>query len=479
MAAAEEMLVSNKDGEEEPSIDTDKLSYEIFSILESKFLFGYDDGHRLCVPKSPPAASVVSDGNGAIKTQRGKVCILSIDGGGGVGMRGIIPGKVLSYLEKALQSKSGDSDARISDYFDLAAGTGVGGFFTAMLFATRDSSRPSFRAEDTWRFLADKGRRFYRKPSSSSSVASSTPALFRCVFQGGRGRGMAEMTRAMEMAMKDTFGESLTLRDTVKPVLIPCYDLQSSAPLVFSRADALESESYDFRLWEVCRATWAEPGRFEPIEMLSVDRSTVCIGVDGGLAMSNPTAAAITHVLHNKQEFPFVRGVEDLMVLSLGCGAAAAASVPEAAGGRLEHQKLRQWGAKEWARPIARISSDGAADLVDHAVSLAFGQCRNANYMRIQANSPSSGRCEADVDCDPSSANVKVLLNVAEEMLKQKNVESVLFGGRRISEQTNMEKLDWIAGELVLEHQRRSCRIAPTVAFKQASPKLKTGNFPK
>jgi hypothetical protein len=28
---------------QEPSIDTDKLSYEIFSILESKFLFGYED----------------------------------------------------------------------------------------------------------------------------------------------------------------------------------------------------------------------------------------------------------------------------------------------------------------------------------------------------------------------------------------------------------------------------------------------------
>lgn len=480
MAAAEQMLVSNKDGEEEPSIDTDKLSYEIFSILESKFLFGYDDSHQLCVPKLSAAVSAISDSTAAIKTQRGKVCILSIDGGGGVGMRGIIPGKVLTYLEKALQSKSGDSNARISDYFDLAAGTGVGGFFTAMLFTARDKSRPAFRAEDTWRFLADKGRHFYRKSKSSSSTASSPTSLFSCVFQGGCGRGMAEMTRAMEMAMKETFGESLTLRDTVKPVLIPCYDLQSSAPLVFSRADALESESYDFRLWEVCRATWAEPGRFEPIEMMSVDRSTACIGVDGGLAMSNPTAAAITHVLHNKQEFPFVRGVEDLMVLSLGCGTVAAASVPEVSGGgRLQHHKFRQWGAKEWARPIARISSDGAADIVDHAVSLAFGQCRNANYMRIQANGTSIGRCGADVDCDPSPANVKGLLNVAEEMLKQKNVESVLFGGRRISEQTNMEKLDWIAAELVHEHQRRSFRIAPTVAFKQASPKLKTGIFPK
>ncbi|CAL5417068.1 unnamed protein product [Camellia sinensis] len=120
--------------------------------------------------------------------------------------------------------------------------------------------------------------------------------------------------------MKEVFidnGRSLTLKDTLKPVLIPCYDLSSSTSFVFSRADALETDSFDFRLWEVCRATSAEPVVFEPVSMSSVDRQTLCLAVDGGLAMSNPTAAAITHVLHNKQEFPFVRGVEDILVLSL------------------------------------------------------------------------------------------------------------------------------------------------------------------
>ena len=81
------------------------------------------------------------------------------------------------------------------------------------------------------------------------------------------------------------------------------------------------------------------------------------------------------------------------------------------------------------------------------------------------------GECGVDVDSDPSPGNVRALLGAAEEMLKQKTVESVMFGGKRMGEQTNMEKLDWFAGELVLEHQRRSCRIAPTVAFKQAAPK--------
>lgn len=75
------------------------------------------------------------------------------------------------------------------------------------------------------------------------------------------------------------------------------------------------------------------------------------------------------------------------------------------------------------------------------------------------------------MDTDASPSNVKMLNGLADEMLKQKNVESVLFGGKMIGEQRNFEKLDWFAGELVLEHQRRSCRIAPTVAFKQATPK--------
>ncbi|KAK9125966.1 hypothetical protein Scep_014812 [Stephania cephalantha] len=460
-------------GSEEPSIDTDKLSYEIFSILESKFLFGYDD-QKLWIPKqiqpkdSPTTTTTTTtDVNGvsgvaAIKNQRGKICILSIDGGG---MRGILSGKALSYLENSLKAKSGDPNARIADYFDVAAGTGVGGIFTAMLFGSKGDNRPIFRAEETWKFLAEQGKRFYQTSSSSGTASSSSKGRFlrRIMRRGGAGTATGAMERAMKDAFDDGNGRSLTLKDTLKPVLIPCYDLSSSAPFLFSRADALETESFDFRLWEVCRATAAEPGVFEPVGMRSVDGQTQCLAVGGGLAMSNPTAAAITHVLHNKQEFPFVRGVEDLLVVSLGSGELLESSY--------SYEKVKEWKAKEWARPMARIAGDGAADLVDHSVAMAFGQSRSSNYVRIQANGSTLYRCGVDVDADPSPTNVKMLVGVAEEMLKQKNVESVLFGGKRFSEQTNFEKLDWFAGELVLEHQRRSCRIAPTVAFKQPTPK--------
>ncbi|GAB2286808.1 Patatin-like protein 6 [Dionaea muscipula] len=464
---------------QEPSIDTDKLSYEIFSILESKFLFGYnDDDQKLWIPKpmsphvrpdyidfTPPTAAAAvtpataheSAGVASIKNQRGKICVLSVDGGG---MRNILAGKALAHLEHALKAKSGNPEARIADYFDVAAGTGVGGIFTAMLFATKDDGRPIFRAADTWKFLTEKGRKMYRSGSSSSSGSGS--GILKRILKTGGG-GSAGLERLMKEAFERNGGGSLTLKDTLKPVLIPCYDLSSRAPFLFSRADALETDSFDFRLWEVCLATSAQPGVFEPVRMRSVDESTSCVAVDGGLAMSNPTAAAITHVLHNKQEFPFVRGVEDILVLSLGTG--------QLLEGSYEHEQVKGWKAKQWARPMARIAGEGHSDVVDQAVGMAFGQCRSSNYVRIQANGSSLGPCGPNVDTDPSPNNVKMLVGVAEEMLKQKNVESVLFGGKRISEQSNSEKLDWFAGELVLEHQRRSCRIAPTVAFKQATPK--------
>ena len=47
---------------------------------------------------------------------------------------------------------------------------------------------------------------------------------------------------------------------------------------------------------------------------------------------------------------------------------------------------------------------------------------------------------------------------VAEEMLAQKNVESVMFRGKKVAEQTNAEKLERFTHELVKERDRRARR---------------------
>ena len=70
--------------------------------------------------------------------------MLSIDGGG---VRGIIPGTILTFLEAKLQELDGP-DARVADYFDVVAGTSTGGLVTAMLTAPDKAGRPLFAARD-------------------------------------------------------------------------------------------------------------------------------------------------------------------------------------------------------------------------------------------------------------------------------------------------------------------------------------------
>ncbi|KAK1626931.1 hypothetical protein QYE76_001246 [Lolium multiflorum] len=72
----------------------------------------------------------------------------------------------------------------------------------------------------------------------------------------GRPRYTAEeaLTFVVGRVGKDWGGLSLG-RDTVVPVLVPCYDLAMGTPFGFSRADAVESDNFDFRLSDVYAAT--------------------------------------------------------------------------------------------------------------------------------------------------------------------------------------------------------------------------------
>ncbi|VAI92890.1 unnamed protein product [Triticum turgidum subsp. durum] len=79
------------------------------------------------------------------------ITVLSIDGGG---VRGIIPGTILAFLEQKLQEFDGP-DARIADYFDVVAGTSTGGLVAAMLTAPNDQGRPLFAAKDVNKFYLE------------------------------------------------------------------------------------------------------------------------------------------------------------------------------------------------------------------------------------------------------------------------------------------------------------------------------------
>lgn len=70
----------------------------------------------------------------------------------------------------------------------------------------------------------------------------------------------------------------------------------------------------------------------------------------------------------------------------------------------------------------------------------------------------------------------KNMLEEAENMLAQKNVESVLFQGKKIVGNSNMEKIEQFAGELVKEQGRRKTSILPMVALKHMSTSPRTSS---
>ncbi|CAH1433442.1 unnamed protein product [Lactuca virosa] len=378
----------------------DKLTSDIFSILENNFLFGYDNPSQ------------------QIKSPTGKIRILSIDGGGATD--GILAAKSILHLESSLRRKSGNPDAHIADFFDVVAGSGIGGVLAALLFTKGKNDRPLFTADEALKFVTENGRRLCR---------SSKQGLLRRIFQ------------SPVKVFDRTFGD-LTLKDTLKTILIPCYDLTMGASFVFSRADAVEMDGCDFKLSDVCAATTAVRG---PAKTFSVDRRTKIAAVGGEVAMNNPTAAAITHVLYNKQEFPFCNGVNDLLVVSLGNGEPLSVM----AGNRTPSRTA-----------LVKIVGEAVSDTVDQAVSMAFGQSRTSGYVRIQAN-------KGLLDLEQHNKDVNMLL-LADKMLKQQNVESILFHGKKCNS-TNLEKLELFAGEILKENERRKTDVLPLVLLNETT----------
>ncbi|GMP91007.1 hypothetical protein CsSME_00041892 [Camellia sinensis var. sinensis] len=172
-----------------------------------------------------------------------KTRILSIDGGG---TTGFLAGAALIHLEDQIRAKTGDSHSRIADFFDIVAGTGIGALFAAMLTAEDGNGRPLFTATDAVKFVTEKQSELYKVKHVG-------------VFRRQRRFSGTNIDKVLKEALTREDGKVLTLKDTCKPLLVPCFDLKSSAPFVFSRADATESPSYDFELWKVCLPLTEKP----------------------------------------------------------------------------------------------------------------------------------------------------------------------------------------------------------------------------
>ncbi|BAF23592.1 Os08g0376500 [Oryza sativa Japonica Group] len=391
----------------------------------------------LPTPRSPPPAF------GSI------VAVLSIDGGG---VRGIIPGTILAFLEEKLQELDGPA-ARVADYFDVIAGTSTGGLVTAMLAAPGADGRPLFAAKD----IVD----FYLRHS---------PKIFPPVIKGPLGLLKSMMGpkydgRYLRSIVQELLGDT-RISQAITNVVIPTFDIKLLQPTIFSRFDAQKDASKNALLSDVCISTSAAPTylpghRFETKDKAGQPR--VFNLIDGGVAANNPTLVAMTHVskqilLGNQDFFPIKPAdYGKFMVLSLSTGSA------KVEGRSFDADESGRWGLLGWLRndggsapPLIDSFAQSSSDLVDIHASVLFQALRcDRHYLRIQDDDLTGDAASVDV---ATPENLRALAGAGAALLRRQACRVDVETGRNVADAgrgTNEEELARFARMLSMERRAR------------------------
>ena len=192
--------------------------------------------------------------------------------------------------------------------------------------------------------------------------------------------------------------------------------------------------------------------------------------------MNNPTSAAVTHALHNKRDFPSVNSVEDLLVLSLGNGQLTGSGCA---------QKVRYNGECSTSS-VVDIVLDGVSETIDQMLGNSF--CWNrTDYVRIQVlfnlfyfififeiiNFIYFYFLTDGVKCSQANGLGKevgvVGARMKEKVLKERGVESLPFGGKRLLTETNGERIESFAQRLV-DSGKASLPSSPYKNLANVSP---------
>ncbi|KAI3669859.1 hypothetical protein L6452_41308 [Arctium lappa] len=379
------------------------------------------------------------------------VSVLSIDGGG---VRGIIPGTILSFLESKLQELDGP-DARIADYFDVIAGTSTGGLMTTMLAAPDERNRPLYAAKDINQFYFQHSPRIFPKRSRSKFVNTVASVFGEVAGPKYDGKYLRTLTKVLL--------RNLTIKQTLTDIVIPSFDIRRLQPTIFSTSHAKELPWKNAYLSDVCISTSAAPTYFPPyyFETRDIDGTKHTFDlIDGGVAANNPTQMALTHVtkevLNGKYKFTGSRSIDGrrMLVLSLGTGMQKSLE-------KYTAQIAARWGLLSWifdngSAPILHIYSDASSDMVDIHVSTLF-RAFNAekNYLRIQEENLTGEATQMDIS---TIENMRALEDIGKRLLN-KNVSRLDLETGILEpvegEGTNAEALTRFAQMLSAERRRR------------------------
>lgn len=324
-----------------------------------------------------------------------KKIILSIDGGG---IRGIVPGQILTHIERLLKEIYDDPTYKIADHFDLIAGTSTGGIL-ACAFLLSEFGRPKYSAEEVVDIYFERGDDIFSIP------------LFHRIRSAGGVLDEKYPAAGLEETLQDYFGDA-KLSDLLKPSLITAYDIKRRKAHFFTQHDA-EDPDHNFYLRDVARATAAAPTFFEVSKVKSEANKYYPL-IDGAIFANNPALCAYAEMRNKFSTKELKILASDILLLSIGTGDAKAS---------YSYDEAKDWGLASWAKPALDMMMSGVSDTVDYQLHQIFEAAGSAKqYLRINGELPES--IDPNMDCtDPE--NLKALKKFGDSLYNE-NQQAIL-----------------------------------------------------
>jgi predicted acylesterase/phospholipase RssA len=209
----------------------------------------------------------------------------------------------------------------------------------------------------------------------------------------------------IEGILRRYFGET-RLAEAVTDVIVPSYELEGRIPWFFRSRRARTDQRYNFRMWEVVRATSAAPTYFPPLRLEALgpdpdtDRGYYAM-VDGGVYANNPAMCAYVEALSQTP------APADILMISIGTGQTMTP---------IRYRDAKGWGRFGWAPRILDVVFDGVSDTIDYQLTRLLRPAGVAlRRYRLQAEL-APGQDALD---DARPANIARLKRVGAEIVRQ------------------------------------------------------------